>query len=147
VEVGWATLGVAAGPDPGQQLAGPDLLAEADQVVLVVGVVVGGAAGVAQPQADPAPVPILVAEAGDVATGHRDQGGAGGGEQVDALVAAAAAVAGGAPALADPHRPLDRAHPTRGLVGAQGQDSGRVDLAELVDQGAQPAQLGGGQDG
>src|SRR5687768_9280805 len=84
VEVGRAAAGVAGGPDPGDELAGLDALAEADQVVVVVGIVVSGAAGIPQPQADPAPTPIEVAEAGDGAAGHRDQGGAGGGEQVDA---------------------------------------------------------------
>jgi hypothetical protein len=52
--MGWATLGIARGPDPGDNLSSPDRLAAVDQVVLVVGVVVGRAAGVAQPQADAA---------------------------------------------------------------------------------------------
>jgi hypothetical protein len=59
---------------------------------------------------------------------------------------AAATVTGGAPALPDLYRPLDRAHPTGGRRGALGQDPG-WGLAELVDQGPQPTQLGGGQDG
>jgi hypothetical protein len=148
--MGRAAVGVAGGADPGQQLPAPDPLAEADQVVLVVGVVVGGATAVAQPQADPAAATIDVAEPGDVAAGHRDQGGAGGGEQVDAVVAAAAAVAGGAPALADPHRSLDRAHPTTGTATGRcgtGKRGGQVALVELVDQWPQPTQLGGGQHG
>jgi hypothetical protein len=72
VEVGWATAGVAGGPDPGDDLAGPDALAKPDKVVLVVGVVVGGATSVAEPQADPAPATIEVAQADDSAAGHRD---------------------------------------------------------------------------
>ena len=122
---------------PGPAAAGLDSLAQADQVVLVVGVVVGGATPVAQPQADPAPAMVLVAEAADVAADNRDQGRAGGGEQVDALVTPAAAIAGGAPARPDPHWSLDRAHPTTGATSgrSEAREQGwRVDLAELVDQ-------------
>jgi hypothetical protein len=64
-------------------------------------------------------------------------------------MAAPATVTGSAPALADPHRPLDRTHPTAwATVGWRrpvGEHGGRVCLAELVDQWTQPTQLGRGQ--
>jgi REase_MTES_1575 len=147
--MGWATFGVAGGPDPSNHLAGVDALAEADQVVLVVGVVVGRAPPVPQPQADPTPTPIEVAEAADVATSHRNQPGAGGRQQVDALMTAATAVAGGAPALPDPHRPHDRTHPTawatagwRGTVGEHEILDRRLAIRFLHDLTAAPPARG-----
>jgi hypothetical protein len=102
--MGWATLGIAGGPDPGHQLSGPDPLAQVDQVLVVVGVVVAGPTAIAQPQADPTPATVLVAQAADVAAGDRDQGGAGRGKQVDALMPAPAPITGCAPALANLQR-------------------------------------------
>jgi hypothetical protein len=85
-----------------------------------------------------------------VAAGHCNQGGAGGGEQVDALMTASATVAGRTPALANLYRALDRTHPTTGATSRRrrrlGQDPGWR-LTELVDQGPQPTQLGAGQGG
>ena len=149
VEVGWAAAGVAACADSGQQLAGLHPLAEVDQVVVVVGVVVGGATPVAQPQADPPrPRSVLLRRV------------------MVPLVTATRGVPAGAsrsmpwwrrrpPSRGAPQPwpirtgPLTGHAPPAALLGGVGrwQHPRRVDLAQPVDQRPQPTQLGGGQHG